>query len=329
MWEQLHQIYHHEIPSFLIPYMHTPEMERLKEVDMNCGMQFTSFPRYRNIHAYSRYDHSVGVACIVYHFTKDRKQTLAGLFHDIATPAFSHVIDFVNYDYLTQESTENETGRIIRASKEIMSLLKRDNISVEEVEDYHIYPIADNDAPKLSADRLEYTCGNILNFAYGTLEDIRRYYENMIIDADQKELCFQDASLAEAFALHALSCGRVYSSDENRYGMEILAEIIRTALRLKIIAMQDLFLPEEKIMHILMESEVKNDLQHFMHLGSVIQKEAYEEGYLRVYAKKRYIDPIIMNKNRVSFCSKTFYNALDAFLKESQDIYLKGLEYGE
>ncbi len=37
-----------------------------------------------------------------------------------------------------------------------MNLLTRDNIRVEEVLDYHIYPIADNDTPKLSADRLEY-----------------------------------------------------------------------------------------------------------------------------------------------------------------------------
>jgi len=329
MWEELHQIYHKEIPAFLIPYMLTPQMQRLKDVDMNCGMPFTSFPRYRNINGYSRYDHSVGVACIVYHFTKDRRQTLAGLFHDIATPAFSHVIDFVNYDYLTQESTENMTGKIIRSSKEIMSLLEKDGIAAEEVEDYHIYPIADNDAPKLSADRLEYTCGNILNFSFGTLEDIQAYFDDLVADQSSQELCFKNLTKAETFAMHALSCGRIYSSNENRYGMEMLAGIIRKAMKCKIIETQDLFLPEKEIIRILSLSEFKMDLQHFMNLDRVIQKQEQEEGCIRVYAKKRYIDPLIIHKNRVSFCSKTFYNALDAFLKESQEVYLKGLEYGE
>ena len=41
-----------------------------------------------------------------------------------------------------------------------MTLLKRDNIKIDEVADYHIYPIADNDTPMLSADRLEYTLSN-------------------------------------------------------------------------------------------------------------------------------------------------------------------------
>lgn len=49
---------------------------------------------------------------------------------------------------------------MIKNSKEIMALLKIDNIKLEEVNDYHIYPIADNDSPKLSSDRLEYTFQN-------------------------------------------------------------------------------------------------------------------------------------------------------------------------
>ena len=42
-----------------------------------------------------------------YKLTKDKKATLAGLFHDIATPSFKHCVDFLNGDYMTQESTED------------------------------------------------------------------------------------------------------------------------------------------------------------------------------------------------------------------------------
>ena len=58
---------------------------------------------------------------------------------------------------MTQESTEDLTTEIIKNSDEIMKLLKRDNIEISEVDNYHIYPVADNDTPKLSADRLEYS----------------------------------------------------------------------------------------------------------------------------------------------------------------------------
>ena len=46
--------------------------------------------------------------------------------------------------------------------------VKKDNIKIEEIDNYHIYPIADNDTPKLSADRLEYSLSNAL-FIYKLL----------------------------------------------------------------------------------------------------------------------------------------------------------------
>ena len=70
----------------------------------------------------------------------------------------------MNGDHETRESTEELTTYMIKNSKEILELLERDNIKVNEVDDYHIYPIADNDTQKLSADRLEYTLTNGLYF---------------------------------------------------------------------------------------------------------------------------------------------------------------------
>lgn len=53
-----------------------------------------------------------------------------------------------------------------------MSLLKRDNIKLDSVNDYHIHSIADNDTPKLSADRLEYSMSNAL-FIYGLCDVLK------------------------------------------------------------------------------------------------------------------------------------------------------------
>ena len=132
-------------------------MLKQSKISVSCGTIYSKM--YKQMW-YSSLDHSIAVALIIWHFTKDRKQTLSGLFHDIATPVFKHSIDFMNKDYEKQESTEELTTKIISESKEIMELLNRDGIKVEEVADYHIYPIADNDTPCLSSDRLEYTLSN-------------------------------------------------------------------------------------------------------------------------------------------------------------------------
>ena len=88
-----YRIYHEEIPDFLLDYLRLPILERLKQVGMNCGCEYTSFPQFKILKPYSRYDHSLGVALIVWHFTRDKAQTVAGLLHDIATPVFAHVVD--------------------------------------------------------------------------------------------------------------------------------------------------------------------------------------------------------------------------------------------
>ena len=141
-WQrQMTERFLHPAPVFLEAFCHTPEMQRLREVGMNCGCEYTAFPRFRSLRPYSRYEHSLGVARIVWDFTGDPAATLAGLFHDIASPPFSHSVDFLFGDALRQEFTERGTGKILRASRQIPALLADLGLRVEDVEDYHRYPI--------------------------------------------------------------------------------------------------------------------------------------------------------------------------------------------
>ncbi|MFR5684848.1 MAG: HD domain-containing protein, partial [Clostridia bacterium] len=173
-----------EIPDFLYDYINTPAMQRIGKIGCGCGTDYTKI--FNNKFFYSNLDHSIGVALIIWNFTKDKKRTIAGLFHDISTPVFKHCIDFMNGDHETQESTEELTTYMIKNSKEIMELLERDNIKVNEVDDYHIYPIADNDTPKLSADRLEYTLANGLYFkVVWDVQKIKEIYSNIEIQINE------------------------------------------------------------------------------------------------------------------------------------------------
>ena len=116
------------IPSFLQPYLETDAMQRLKGIDMNCGVQLTSFPLFVNRKTVNRYTHSLITALLAWHFTADDKQTLACLFHDIATPVFSHTVDFVNGDYMNQESTEAGIAEILEKDAGIFTQLKKDGM---------------------------------------------------------------------------------------------------------------------------------------------------------------------------------------------------------
>ena len=177
-----------DFPEWLNEYIDTKELLSQQYISVTCGTIYSDL--FESDFFFSSLDHSVAVALIVWHFTHDKRQTLSGLFHDIATPAFKHCVDFLNGDYMAQESTEDLTTEILRNSKEIMTILKRDNIEISEIDNYHLYPIADNDTPKLSADRLEYSLSNAL-FTYRLLDSasIKEIYDDIEIQtSEEKEI---------------------------------------------------------------------------------------------------------------------------------------------
>lgn len=99
-------------PTWLSDYINTKEMLHQQYISVTCGTIYSDL--FESDFFYSNLDHSIGVALIVWHFTHDKKQALAGLFHDIATPVLKHCVDFMNGDYMAQESTEELTPHIIQ-----------------------------------------------------------------------------------------------------------------------------------------------------------------------------------------------------------------------
>ncbi len=110
-----------EKPSFLKKYIFTSSMQRLKYIDYFCGMKYGSKHIYNFLFPISRLDHSISTALISWNFTYDKETTIAGLIHDIATPCFSHTIDYMNGDYVNQESTEIGIEKAIESDKELIS----------------------------------------------------------------------------------------------------------------------------------------------------------------------------------------------------------------
>ena len=237
-----------EFPKFLYDYINTPAMQKQAGISVSCG---TIYSKMYNQMWYSSLDHSVAVALIIWNFTKDKKQTLSGLFHDIATPVFKHSIDFMNKDYEKQESTEELTTKIISESKEIMNLLNRDGISIEAVSAYHIYTIADNDTPKLSSDRLEYTLSNALGATekLWKLEEVKEIYKNIEIQENEKgikELGFKDKQIAEKFVHTMSKLSQMYRREKTVFSMQFLADIIKKMSEKNMISIDDLYILSEK-----------------------------------------------------------------------------------
>ncbi len=291
-----------DFPEFLLDYIDTPAMQKQDKISISCGTYYTKMASID--FWYSSLEHSVAVALVIWHFTKDKKQTISGLLHDIATPVFKHCIDFMNGDHENQESTEDLTRTIIMESPEIMALLKRDGIDIDEVADYHIYPIADNDTPMLSADRLEYTLSNGLGAVQKVwdLEKVKEIYDNIQVfekENGEPEMAFTDVKLAEEFVEHMSKLSVYYMGDVRRFSMQFLADVMKIMSANNLISVDDLYVrSEDEVVKMIEDCKFENLAECFRSWRNATEVKTSNvqipNSYcIKTKAKKRYIDPLV------------------------------------
>lgn len=315
-----------DFPIWLMDYINTPEMQRIKGISLSCGTDYSSCFNIK--YWYSNLDHSVGVALIIWNFTHDKKATLAGLFHDIATPVFKHCIDFMNNDSEKQESTEERTKAIILSSEYIMALLKRDGILLEEVCDYKIYPIADNDMPMLAADRFEYNFSSGLTFfRVWNLDKIKKVYDNIVIMKNEQEipeLGFKDVSICEEYINTVSHLWPEWVSDKDRTVMMFIADMCKSMNVAGYLTTDDLYtLSEKEVIDKIINCEddyLSLSFKKFQKCKRVFSKaETNENNYgTNVITKVRYLNPLVIHDGktmRIYDASKKAREQIDEYLK--------------
>lgn len=215
-----------------------------------------------------------------------------------------------------------------------MELLKRDNVELSEVNDYHIYLIADNDTPKLSADRLEYSLSNAL-FTYNlaSMEEIGKIYKDLSVQQNTKEaeLGFKTEENAVAFVELTSVMSVTYRDDKTRYSMQFLADILKRLEKDGKITRNDLYnLKESEVIDIIKKSKY-NDVFNKLISVKKISKSLDKPNcyYVKHGAKIRYIDPLFDGK-RMSLECKIAKKMIDKNLSYSMDNYLfldNGLDF--
>ena len=333
--QKFHAILEPDFPEWLNDYVAVSVLQRQKYISIICGTIYSDL--FESQRFYSSLDHAIGVALIVWHFTHDKKQTLAGLFHDIATPVFKHCVDFMNGDHLAQESTEDLTTEIITGSPEIRRLLKRDGILISEVDNYHLYPIADNDTPKLSADRLEYSLANMF-FAYGVadLAEIREMYADIVVQSDEngvKELGFQTKKIARKFVKLTSQLSIFYREDRTRYSMQLIADILKKMSESGRISVADLYqMKESEVIKLILTSDYGDAFWAWRKAKKIKKAKSFEECPEGVYVvncqtKVRYIDPLWQGERMSKACkiAKGYIEKNLAYKMEGY-LYLSGVK---
>ncbi len=287
------------IPEFLNKYLTLPSLNRLKDVGYFCGMDYASSNIYNFKEYISRYMHSLSTSLLVYYLTKDKRYTLQALFHDISTPVFSHVIDYMNKDYIYQETTEEFTELILKSDKKLLEYLELDKIPLDNLVNFKFSTIVDSPRPKMCADRLD---GIILNGSYWTKTLNKKDIFNII---KSTELYINEESIPEIGFNNITAYNKVVETNDltniemhsnyDNYMMELLANITRHLINKEYIKYEDLyFLTENKIFELINNIEDK-EIKEYIFLFKNIKKEEIplvKQGEI----KERKLKPLLNGK---------------------------------
>ena len=247
MREYIELFINDDYPEFIDKYLNTKTMRHIKEVTQFCGCDYSGLydPRF----LYTRYDHSLVVALMTWHFTHDKKETIAALLHDVGTPCFAHCIDYVFGDYIDQESSEKKISEVLKEDDELLGYLEEDGISLEDLEDFSKYHILENKSPRLCTDRLD----GVLHTCYvwlqtNTLEEIRDIYNDMIVLENEdglKEIGFKTKEKALDFVRLTYTYAKELRGNTDKYVTKYISELVKEAVQLGLITLEDLYTKKE------------------------------------------------------------------------------------
>ncbi len=288
-------------PSYLEDYLKLEELQLLKERTFFCGCDNT--PLFNMKFEYTRFDHSIVTASITHKHDGRKEAVISSLLHDVGTPAFSHCIDFLLNDYQNQESSEKEIKEILGENRKLLALLKRDNLTLEDIINPKDYPIGENKNPKLCADRLDgiLSTASIWLNKY-SLEEIKKIYSSITVlnNENEQEIGFTNIEDAEKFYQLAHDYSLILQGNEDQFTLRFHADATQILLDKKIITFDELYTKSEKELISLFQLHVPK-WEKFTKKDILIRSNSNEnnEYYERLDVKKRYVNPLCLANNEV------------------------------
>lgn len=331
MEEYLNIFIKDDYPDFINKYLNTKTMKRLKYITQFCGADYSNL--YSPKFLYTRYFHSIVVACMTWHFTHDKKETIAALLHDIGTPCFAHCIDYVFGDYIEQSSSELKTSSVVKEDKELLEILESDGIELEELDDLSNYQILENKSPKLCTDRLDgvlHTCYIWLHT--DSIDKIEEVYQDMtvLINEDgKKEIGFKTIEQAENFSQLAHTYAKELRGNTDKYVMNYISEIIKQAVSKKLITLDDLYNKREEEICEILDRNFKS-WKEFRNANDIerTEEEPNNTFYVSLNVKLRNTIPLVETPEgarritEVSDKARRLYQNLDDY-HDSKYAYVK------
>ena len=128
----------------------------------------------------SRFEHSVGAMLLVRRLGASLEEQAAALLHDVSHTAFSHVIDYV-FDSHDSQSYHDEKKEEYVARTDLPLIISRYGYDWRELVHEENFPLLEQPAPRLCADRLDYFLRDSVDLGLSTMAEVQFALEHLVV----------------------------------------------------------------------------------------------------------------------------------------------------
>lgn len=265
----------------------------------------------------SRFEHSVGVMLLVRQLGAPLEEQIAALLHDVSHTAFSHVIDYVFGGHDDQGYHDRVKTQVVESS-DLPDVLAAYGYDWRDFLDEERYPLLEQPAPALCADRLDYFLRDSLDLKLGTFPQIRRALDHLVVHDGR--IMVDNLDFARWFAYTYILADELSWANFREVGLyEVTAQAIRSGLERGVLSEADLWGVDRSMWDKLRAS---NDpaVQAQLMLVSLDTRFVWDDVApdFWVSTKLRTIDPDVIDNGKISRLS-----ALDSDFARHRENYLR------
>lgn len=275
-----------EIDNVLAELIASKPMQRLKGIHQG-GASYLVNENW-NV---TRFDHSIGVMLLIKKLGGSIEEQIAGLLHDVSHTAFSHVVDAV-LNFQDEDYHEIIFHDVIRQS-EIPSILRKHRYDEKIIVDISKWPLLEQPAPALCADRVDYTLRDMYTYGFITLEEVETFLQNLQVI--QGKMALKSIKSAEWFVqTYYQEVIGFFLDPLNIYAYDQLTQALKLSLEQQILSQQDFLKTDDELMAIMKSSNHQQvqELLNRLHPNVEVRVDATDYDIFRKN-KVRLIDPCL------------------------------------
>lgn len=246
----------------------------------------------------NRFEHSIGVMLLIRLLGGSLKEQIAGLLHDISHTAFSHVIDFV-FNNSDEDYHELIFDEVVINSK-IPYILNKYGYDFKEIlGNEEKWTILERKAPKLCADRVDYTLIDMYKYGFANKNEINEFLKN--IQVVNGEIVTRNIESARWFLdLYYTEVIDFFMNPINGYSYDKLSKAIKIAMYENELNLKDILKTDNEVIDLLKTSK-NNKIKSLMKsLNKNVKLRINEDNYdIFIKGKTRLIDPGVSIRGKV------------------------------